>query len=434
MKRLLLLSGILMSFSALANHQPLDKAIEAVKPQVIEWRRQVHQYPELSNREVKTAAFITQKLRSFGIETKTGIAKTGVVGILKGAKPGPTIGLRADIDGLPVKERVDLPFASKETMDYLGQKVPVMHACGHDSHVAILLGTAKVLSQRKEELAGTVVFIFQPAEEGAPKGEVGGAPQMIKEGVLDNPRIDALFGLHISSGLETGKILYKSGAFQASADSFYITVKGKQTHGAMPWLGVDPIVVGAQIVTALQTIVSRQEDLSKAPVVITVGKLHAGVRENIIPEELTMSGTIRMLDSQMQKDVHERIKHTVLKIAEASNAKAQVEIIPQTLVNYNDPELTALALPSLQRAAGKENVHETPWVMPAEDFSFYSAKIPTLFFGLGGMPKGTDPKLAPPHHTPDFYIDDSGLDLGVKAFCQLVLDYPQIVSKKGKVV
>lgn len=328
-----MLSSVIMSFSALANHLPLDKAVEAVKPQVIEWRRQVHQYPELSNREVKTAAFIAQKLRSFGIETKTWIAKTGVVGILKGGKPGPTIGLRADIDGLPVKERVNLPFASKETMDYLGQKVPVMHACGHDSHVAILLGTAKVLSQRKEELAGTVVFIFQPAEEGAPKGEVGGAPQMIKEGVLDNPRIDALFGLHISSALETGKILYKSGAFQASVDSFYITVKGKQTHGAMPWLGVDPIVVGAQIVTALQTIVSRQEDLSKAPVVITIGKLHAGVRENIIPEELTMSGTIRMLDSQMQQDVHARIKHTVLKIAEASNAQAHVEIIPQTLVN-----------------------------------------------------------------------------------------------------
>ncbi len=401
----------------------IDTAAAKLMPKVIEWRRHLHQYPELSNREVKTAKYVEDHLRKLGIAVRTGVAKTGVVGILKGTQPGPVIGLRADMDGLPVTERNSLTFASKETAEFNGQKVGVMHACGHDTHVAMLMGTAELLAGMKDKIKGTVVFIFQPAEEGPPAGETGGAPDMIREGVMDNPKIDAIFGIHINSATEAGTIKYKSGAFMASSDWFQIKVKGRQTHGAYPWLGTDPIAVATQIYTGLQMIVARRTELTKAPVVITVGRINGGVRENIIPEELTMAGTIRTLDSAMQKEVHEKIRQTATRIAESMGATAEVSIDNKTLVTYNTPDLVKRMLPSLEKAAGKENVSETEWVTGAEDFSFFGVNTPAFYFNVGGMPKGKDPKTAPAHHTPDFYLDDSRLDVGVKAFANIVFDY-----------
>jgi len=374
--------------------------------------------------------YIVSKLKGLGLTIKSGVAKTGVVAILKGNKPGPVIALRADIDALPVIERSTLTYASKEIGEYNGQKVPVMHACGHDAHTAILLGTATVLSKMKNDIAGTIVFIFQPAEEGTPGTEEGGAPMMIKEGVMDNPKVDVIFGLHMNSQTEIGTIKYKSGAVMASSDWFTIKLKGKQSHGSQPWSGIDPIVVSAQIINGLQTIVSRQSELTKAPVVITVGKINSGVRPNIIPEDLIMEGTIRTLDASMQKDVHERIRITTQKIAEASGAKAEISIDTKTLVTYNDPALVKMMLPSLEAATGKGNLIENEWTTGAEDFSYYGQKAPAFFFFLGGMPKGQDPLKAAPHHTPDFIIDDSKLDLGVKAFCNLVFDYSKLKTSK----
>lgn len=401
----------------------VNAATDKIMPKVVEWRRHLHQYPELSNRETKTAKYVEDHLRKLGLEVKTGIAKTGVVGILKGSQPGPTIALRADMDGLPVVERVNLPFASKEKAEYNGQNVGVMHACGHDTHVAMLMGAAEILSGMKDKIRGTVVFIFQPAEEGPPAGEEGGAPLMVKEGVMDNPKIDAIFGIHINAQTEAGTIKYKSGSFMASSDWFSIKIKGKQSHGAYPWLGIDPIVAASQIINGLQSIVSRQSELTKSPVIITVGKINAGVRENIIPEELTMAGTIRTLDSQIQKDTHEKIKLTAQKIAESMGATAEVSIETKTLVTYNTPELVKKMLPSLEKSAGAANVVETEWVTGAEDFSFFGTKAPAFFFNIGGMPKGKNPKETAAHHTPDFYLDDSRLDVGVKAFCNIVFDY-----------
>ncbi len=403
--------------------EQIDAAAMKILPQVIQWRRQIHQHPELSNREFKTSAMIAEYLKTLGLEVRTGIAKTGVVGILKGAQPGPVIGLRADMDALPVTERVKIPFASVERSEYNGAQVGVMHACGHDSHIAMLMGTAQVLSSMKGQLKGTVVFIFQPAEEGPPAGEEGGAPLMVKEGVMDNPKIDAIFGIHINAQTEIGKIEYKSGAFMASSDWFTIKVKGKQTHGAYPWQGIDPIVVASQIIQGLQTIVSRQSELVKAPVIITVGKINAGVRENIVPEELIMAGTIRTLDSAMQKEVHEKIKLTAQKIAESAGATAEVTIDTKTLVTYNTPGLVKQMLPALEKAAGEASVVETAWVTGAEDFSAFGTKAPAFYFYVGGMPKGMNPRDSAPHHTPDFFIDDSRLDVGIKAFCHLVFDY-----------
>jgi amidohydrolase len=423
MKKLTTATIILLSLFANIFAFDINTEADKILPKVIEMRRHLHQYPELGNREFKTAAYIEQKLRALGLEVRTKVAKTGVVAILKGGMPGATIGLRADIDALPVTERRDIPFKSKETTTYGGQQVGVMHACGHDTHVAMLLGTAEVLSKMKAQVKGTVVFIFQPAEEGPPAGEEGGAPLMVKEGVMDNPKIDAIFGIHINSATEIGKIKYKSGSVMAAADWFTIKIKGKQTHGSQPWGGIDPIVTASSIIQGLQTIVSRQSELTKAPVVITVGKINGGVRENIIPEELIMAGTIRTLDDWMQKDVHARIKTTATKIAESFGATAEVSIETKTLVTYNTPGLVQDSLPSLQKAIGKENVVETEWTTGAEDFSYYRLKAPAFFFFVGGMPKGMNPKDAFPHHTPDFFIDDSRLDVGVKAFCNLVLDF-----------
>lgn len=422
--------AIFILTSGASQAQNLASAIEtksaAILPKVIEWRRHLHQYPELSNREVKTADYVAKHLRTLGYEVQTGVAKTGVVGVLKGGKAGPVIALRADMDALPVQERVNLPFASKATGDYLGETVPVMHACGHDAHVAILMGTAEVLASMKKEIAGTVKLIFQPAEEGPPGEEEGGAPLMIKEGVMDNPKVAAIFGLHISSGIEVGNIRYKPGPYMASSDWFTIRIKGKQAHGSAPWGSIDPIVIGAQIINGLQTIVSRQENIVKAPVVITVGKFHSGLRNNIIPEEAILDGTIRTLDRQMQKDVHERIRRTATNIAEASGATIELKIDTKTLVTFNDSSLVDMMLPSLQKAAGTTNVQTQEWTTGAEDFSYFGEKAPAFFFYLGGMPKGNDPSKAPGHHTPDFFIDDSQLNVGIKAFCNIVFDYARL--------
>lgn len=401
----------------------INAATEKIMPKLVKWRRHIHENPELSNREFKTAKYVEEHLRSLGLEVKTGIAKTGVIGILKGSQPGPTIGLRADMDALPVKERVDIPFASKVMADYNGVQTPVMHACGHDTHVAILMGTAEVLAGMKDKIKGTVVFIFQPAEEGPPEGETGGAELMVEEGVMDDPKIDAIFGIHINSQTEIGTIRYKKGATMASSDWFKIKINGKQAHGSAPWAGVDPIVTATLIINGLQTIVSRQSILTKAPVVITVGKINAGVRENIIPETLEMAGTIRTLDSEMQKDVHERIRHTVKTIAESQGATAEVEIDTKTLVTFNTPELVEKMLPSLEKSVGKANVIESEWTTGAEDFSYFGTKAPAFYFFVGGMPKGKNPAEAAGHHTPDFYLDDSRLDVGVKAFANIVFDY-----------
>ena len=398
-------------------------AADKIESKCIEWRRKLHEHPELGNREFNTAKLIATHLKTLGIEVKENVAKTGVVGILRGGKPGPCIGLRADMDALPIVEKVNVPFASKDKSNYNGQEVGVMHACGHDTHVAMLMSVAEILSAMKNDLKGTVKFIFQPSEEGPPEGEEGGAPLMVKEGVMDDPKVDVIFGLHIESNVEVGQIQYKPGAFMASSDWFHIVVKGKGSHGSQPWLGVDPIAISAQIIEGLQTIVSRQSELTKAPVVITVGKINAGVRSNIIPEECVMDGTIRTLDSKMQQDVHERIKHTVTNIAEAGGATATVSIETKTLVTYNTPGLVKKMIPSLQSAAGTDNVTEREWVTGAEDFSYYGTKAPSFFFYLGGMPKGNDPTKAPPHHTADFFVDEAGMKTGVKAFCHLVIDY-----------
>ena len=430
MRKLLVVAGCLVVSSHLLAQNDMVKlkekialAVTKIEPQCISWRKQIHQYPELGNREFNTAKLVAAQLRKAGIEVREGVAKTGVVGILRGAKPGPCIALRADMDALPIVEKTNLSFASKERSNYNGQEVGVMHACGHDTHVAMLLSVAEILAGMKNDLKGTIKFIFQPAEEGPPEGEEGGAALMVKEGVMENPKVDAIFGLHIESNIEVGQIHYKPGAFMASSDWFTIKVKGKGSHGSQPWLGVDPIAVSAQIIEGLQTIVSRQSELTKAPVVITVGKINGGVRNNIIPEECVMDGTIRTLDSKMQQDVHARIKHTATKIAEAGGATAEVSIDTKTLVTYNTPELVKKMIPSLQSAAGANNVLEREWVTGAEDFSYYGTKAPSFFFYLGGMPKGNDPKKAPPHHTAEFFVDDAGMKTGITAFCHLVIDY-----------
>ena len=400
----------------------MDKALES---KVIAWRRDLHQNPELGNRETRTAGVIAAHLKSLGMEVQTGVAHTGVVGLLKGGKPGPVVALRADMDALPVTERVDLPFASRVKTEYNGQQVGVMHACGHDTHVAMLMGVAEVMAGMRKDLKGSVKFIFQPAEEGVPKGEEGGAELMVKQGVLENPRVDAIFGLHINSQTEVGRINYRPGGTMAAVSDMRIVVKGRQAHGASPWSSVDPIVVAAQIVNNLQTIVSRNLDITENAGVVTVGSIHGGVRSNIIPEEVEMKGTIRTLSKQDEKMVTDRIRQIAVKTAEAAGAEAIVDIPYESRypVTYNDPTLTAQMLPTLERTAGKGNVTLIPPRTGAEDFSFFQEKVPGLFVFLGGMSKGKDSKSVPSHHTPDFYIDESGLMLGVQVLTNLTLDY-----------
>jgi amidohydrolase len=402
----------------------LDQQAQEVESKVISWRRDIHQHPELSNREVRTAAKIAEHLKSLGIEVKTGIAKTGVVGILKGTKPGPVIALRADMDALPVTERNSLPFASKERTTFNGQETGVMHACGHDAHVAILMGVAEVLSKNKNDLKGTVKFIFQPAEEGPPAGEEGGADLMVKEGVLENPKVDVIFGLHVRSISPLGRIEYRPMGLMAASDWFTIKVYGKQAHGSAPWMGIDPIVVSAQIINGLQTIVSRQMELTKEAAVVTVGRIQGGIRENIIPEYVEMAGTIRTLDSDMQKQVYEKLKLIATKIAESAGARAEVTIDSKTPVTYNDPALTEKMVASLQRAAGGEqNIVRINAQTGAEDFAYYQKKIPGFFFFVGACPPDVDPAKAPSHHTPDFMMDERSLITGIKAMLNVTVDY-----------
>jgi len=401
----------------------LDQQARDLESKVIEWRRNIHQFPELSNREEKTAQKVAEHLRSLGIEVKTGIAKTGVVGILKGSQPGPVIALRADMDALPVTERNSLAFASREKTVFNGQETGVMHACGHDAHVAILMGVAEILAKNKDQIKGTIKFIFQPAEEGPPAGEEGGASLMVKEGVLDNPKVDIILGLHVRSFTPVGKIEYKPRGFMAASDWFVIKVFGKQAHGSRPWSGIDPIVVSSQIINGLQTIISRQTELTKEAAVLSVGRINAGIRENIIPEYAEMSGTIRTLDRDMQKLIHEKIKLTATKIAESAGARAEVVIESKTAVTYNDPDLTAKLLPSLQRTVGAANVEEIDADTGAEDFSYFQEKVPGLFFFVGACPANTDPKKAPSHHTPDFMMDEGSILIGMKTLVNLTFDY-----------
>lgn len=400
----------------------LQNDINDIEKKVIEWRRYFHQNPELSNREYNTAAKIAEHLTNLGLEVQTGIAKTGVVALLRGDNPGKVVALRADTDALPVTERNNLPFKSEVTTEFLGTPTGVMHACGHDTHIAILMGVAEVLSKHKDKINGTVKFIFQPAEEGPPPGEEGGAKLMVKEGVMENPKVDAIFGLHINSQTPVGIINYKPNGIMAAADSFTINVKGKGSHGSQPWGGVDPILISAKIIDALQTIVSREANLTNEAVVITIGKISSGTRQNIIPESAEMLGTLRTLDKDMRTMVMERMQEMVTTIAKAYQGEATLNFSTHNYpITYNDPELTAQIIPSLEKIAGKENVRLIKAVTGAEDFSFFQEVAPGFFFFLGGMTPGTSASY--PHHTPDFFIDESGMKLGVETFIQLTIDY-----------
>src|SRR5437016_10957062 len=400
----------------------VDRRVPQVVEKVVAWRRDIHAHPERSNRETRTADLVAQHLRSLGIEVTTGVAHTGVVGVLRGGRPGPVVALRADMDALPVTEEVDVPFASKVRATYNGQEVGVMHACGHDAHTAMLMGVAEVLAGMRQELPGTVKFIFQPAEEGQPAGETGGAEEMIVEGALDNPKPAAIFGLHVFP-YQTGEIRYRSGATMASADAFHIIVHGRQTHGAIPWAGIDPVVIASQIVLGLQTIASRQIDVTAAPAIVTVGVINGGVRYNIIPDSVVMVGTIRTFDAAMRRDVHDRVRRTAESIAQSAGASAVVVIDTGAAVTYNDPALTERILPTLREVAGANHVSLSPLITAAEDFSRYQQRIPGVFFFLGITPPGTDPAKAAPNHSPRFYVDEAALPVGVRAMAHLAVDY-----------
>jgi amidohydrolase len=399
----------------------ISEKVADLQPQVIEWRRDIHQNPELSNRETRTAEKVATYLRDLDMDVETGVSKTGVVGVLEGGKPGPVIGLRADMDALPVKERVDVPFASTDSSTYNGEEVPVMHACGHDTHVAMLMGAAEILASMREELPGTVKFLFQPAEEGAPNGERGGADVMVEEGALSDPDVDAVFGLHINSQTEVGTIRYRPGPIMAASDVFRIDVRGAQTHGSTPWDGVDPIVTASQIVNNLQTVVSRQSELTKEPAVVSVGKIEGGVRNNIIPETAGMVGTVRTLDTTMQQAIHDRIRRVATSTAEGMGGEVDVEIDRGYPVTKNDPSLTETLTPTLGRVA--DSLVTTDPITGAEDFSYFAREVPGLYVFVGGMPPDMDPEEAPSHHTPDFFIDERGMQYGVQAYAQVAADY-----------
>ena len=414
----------------------INTSADAIEKKVVTWRRDFHENPELGNMEFRTSKIVADHLRSLGIEVQEKVGVTGVVGILKGGKPGPVVALRADMDGLPVTERVDVPFKSKVMTEYNGQKTGVMHACGHDSHVAILMGVAEILSSMKNELSGTVKFIFQPAEEGVYdpkllKDGKSGAELMVLEGVMENPKVDAIFGLHISSVTEVGKIGYRSGPTMAAVDQLGIKLKGKQTHGANPWSGIDPIVTASQIVMGLQTIVSRNVNITENPAIVTVGAIHGGIRQNIIPESLEMIGTIRTFSPDQRQLVHRRISEITTNIAASAGAMAEVKIETGYPVTYNDPALTEKMIGTLEGIAGKENVNVQALQTGAEDFSFFQQKVPGLFFFLGGKPKGQNSPA--PHHTPDFYIDESGFTLGIKSLAGLTVDYFEMNAPKAAV-
>ena len=426
----LLLTFFLTSSTITAQSVGLQSEIiiEGIEQKVIDWRRDIHENPELGNREVRTAALVTKHLESLGMDVQTKVGVTGVIGVLKGGLPGPVIALRADMDALPVLERTPVSFASKVKTVYNGSETSVMHACGHDSHVAILMGVAEVLTAKQKDLKGIVKFIFQPAEEGAPKGEEGGAELMVKEGALKNPDVDVIFGLHINSQIEAGKITYRPGGMFAGVGDLKITVKGKSSHGADPWSSVDPIVTSAQIINNLQTIISRNVNITRNAAVVTIGAIHGGNRSNIIPEQVEMLGTVRTLSESDEELIFERIRQIVTKTAEANGAEAIVELPYSSHypVTFNNIDLTAKMLPSLKKTAGESNVLLVPAETGAEDFSFFANEVPGLYFYIGGMPKGQDPKTTASHHTPDFYLEESGFILGVNAMVNLVADYMEM--------
>lgn len=426
------LNLLLAAGSAVAEISPaqIDGFADKVAPRVIAWRRDIHQHPELGNREVRTSKLVADHLRKLGLPVRTGIAHTGVSAVLKGGKPGPVIALRADMDALPVTEQVDVPFKSTVTTEYLGKKVGVMHACGHDAHVANLMGVAEILVGMQQDLAGAVLFIFQPAEEGPPEGEQGGASLMLKEGLFGEAKPEAVFGLHVTSSLPSGVIGYRSGPFMAAADTFRIEVTGRQSHGSRPWSGVDPIVAGAQIVMALQTIVSRQVDITQLPAVVTVGKFDGGVRQNIIPDKVEMLGTIRTFDKKMRADIIERMERTVTHVAAASGAQAKLTLSEASYpLVFNNPGLTQRILPSLRRVAGDDRVVVQPLITGSEDFAYYADLVPSVFFYVGVTPAGKDAVTAPSNHSPLFYIDEPGIAVATRAMTAVAVDYLQGADK-----
>src|SRR5688572_1986010 len=398
--------------------------IQALEPKVVAWRRDIHQHPELGNREFRTAKLVADHLRSLGIEVQEKVAHTGVVGVLRGGRPGPVVLLRADIDALPVTERVEIPFKSVAKSTYNGQDVGVMHACGHDTHVAILMGVAEVLAGMKGELPGTIKFMFQPAEEGAPSGEEGGAELMVQQGILENPKVDVGFALHIDATRDVGHIFYTPGGMYASSDDFRMVVKGKQTHGASPWNGIDPVVTSAHIITALQTVVSRNMEITQNPAIVTIGMIRGGVRNNIIPEQVEMIGTVRALSPEDRKKLHDRIRKVATDVGGSLGATVEVSIGEGTAypVTFNNLALTQAMLPALREAAGPDKVHLVKPITGAEDFSFVAEKVPAFMISLGGRPANVPVSQAADHHTPDFYIDDSGLDVGVRALLGMTLE------------
>ena len=421
---LVVLIGV-VTFSKAQAQQPIVIS-EQLEQKVIEWRRHLHQHPELSNREFNTANVIAEHLSGLGLEVQTGIAHTGVVGVLIGGKPGPTIALRADMDALPVIEQTDVPFKSIAKSEYRGKEVGVMHACGHDLHMAMLMGAAEKLSSMKNDIAGTIIFIFQPAEEGAPKGEKGGAELMLKEGLFTEHQPDVVFGIHVWSAGNTGHIGYREGPLMASSDRFEITVKGQQTHGSSPWGGVDPIVAAGQIIGSTQTIVSRQVNITKAPAVISFGIVEGGVRNNIIPDEVYLEGTIRNFDMGNRAQIFKNLKTTAEMTAKATGAEAHVHIDEGYPVTINDINLTRSMLPTIERVAGKDKVHINDLVTGAEDFSFFALEVPGLFVFLGITPEGKDAKSAPSNHSPLFYADEKALKTGTELYINWAIDYTKL--------
>ncbi|MFC3194123.1 amidohydrolase [Marinicella sediminis] len=420
MIRNFLLLTTLFGFNAIAD---IQQDIENIETQMLEWRRHIHQHPELSNREYKTAEYVASHLKSLGMKVETGIAFTGVVGILEGDQPGPLLALRADMDALPVTEQVDLPFASKVTAEYRGEPVGVMHACGHDTHVAILMAVAEVFANNTDQLAGTLMFIFQPAEEGAPGDEEGGAELMLAEGLFKDMKPEAAFGLHVTSSMPSGVIGYRQGPMMAAVDDFELTVIGQQTHGSRPWSGIDPIVTSAQIINSVQTIISRRTDVTKAPAVVSFGAIKGGIRNNIIPDDVTMVGTIRNFDMGIRDNIHHQLGHIIDHVAEANDAHVEFKINEGYPVTVNDPALGEKMLPSLVKVFGDRGVVDPGLITGAEDFSYFANEVPGLYFFMGVTPPDRDYTTAPTNHSPHFYVDESALLNGVRAFVQLVQDY-----------
>ncbi|WP_027613354.1 amidohydrolase [Pseudomonas sp. URIL14HWK12:I6] len=433
---LTLLAGTASAATLDSTREQIATQAKALEPQLLETRRNIHAHPELGNTETRTAELVARQLKAMGLEVKTNVARTGVVAILKGALPGPTVALRADMDALPVKEVADLPFASKAKGTYLDKEVDVMHACGHDAHTAILLSTAKILTGLRNTLPGTVVFYFQPAEEGPsdfiPDGKnTWGAKMMVQEGVMKSPKPDAVFGLHVWAGVPAGQIAYRPGATLASSDDLRIKILGKQTHAGRPWDGIDPITVGAQTIVGLQTVVSRRTDISSYPSVVSIGTINGGTRYNIIPESVDMSGTIRSYDYGIRQKLHADVRQTIEKIAESGGAKADVTIIEKYDPTINNPALTEKMLPTLKWAA-KDDVVNASLVGGAEDFSFFAKEVPGLFVFLGVTPRDQDMSKAAPNHNPGFFVDESALVVGVRTMASLATDYLYASAGAGK--